>query len=771
MILRLYTPLFAFTLLISAILLFSVQPMFSKMILPLLGGTPQVWNTAMLFFQVTLLGGYAYAHGTTKFLSIRMQAIVHIVLLLLFTLVLPIAIPDGWSPPTDTDPTFWQLSLMAVSVGGPFFVLSGSAPMLQRWFAATDHPDAGNPYFLYGASNLGSMGALLAYPVIIEPLMDIDLQSSSWGIGYGVLIALTVLAFISVYKFAVQSSALKQKTSSTHKTAISWSMRLRWIFLAFLPSSMMLGVTTYITTDIASAPLLWILPLALYVGTFILVFSRKEIISANMASIVFMAFICLMFFQTISLKGGLSDPFLIIGLHFCIFFSAALLCHKELADSRPDASKLTEFYLLMSLGGALGGVFNAQIAPQLFVIAIEYAVVVGLISFVRFSSSPNHSFQSLFAFFKEAFATNDFSRFFEGNGMCFLIIVTCGVFAFFSTGNFVVVVFNFIIFICLINLIASRWAAAFSIVFLILLFPPGYMWGKQNYLILEQSRNFFGVLRVMDSADGERLLLHGTTNHGVQSLDAKYALEPLSYYSRQSPLRDVYDAIDTSPSPQKIGIVGLGVGATACYQKDERSYDFFEINPAVVEIAENDAFFTYLKDCGSPYDIILGDGRLTIQEKPQNYYDMILIDAFSSDSIPIHLLTVDAIKIYLNTLKDDGVLVFHIANRHVDLEPVLSLAAQELGVNVYGKAVLGGKLEGTNLGYYPTHYIAFTKSEEHDAFLRKNDWSDGRFRKGVKLWTDQYSNILSVFGVGVSQGRFVEFRIKRDLEKELTSSP
>ena len=366
---RIYTSVYAVTLLLSAALLFVVQPMFSKMILPLLGGTSQVWNTAMVFFQLTLLAGYAYAHGTTRFLGVRPQAMLHIALLVLFIFVLPIAIPEGWEPPRDKDPTFWQLSLMLVSIGGPFFVLSGSAPMFQRWFAQTDHPDADNPYFLYGASNLGSMSALLAYPVIVEPLLSLNMQSLSWAIGYGLLAAMTCLCAFLVWPHA--SAPKKQAKTTKKREKITWSRRLLWLALAAVPSSLMLGVTTYITTDIASVPLLWVIPLALYVGTFILVFARKQWIAKDRVIVLQgLLFLGLM----AQLLGIELAAVYVVPFHIALFFFSALLCHMELAESRPGAENLTEFYLLMSVGGAIGGIFNALIAPQFFVIPLEYGL-------------------------------------------------------------------------------------------------------------------------------------------------------------------------------------------------------------------------------------------------------------------------------------------------------------------------------------------------------------------------------------------------------------
>ena len=377
-------PVYSLTLLFSAALLFSVQPMFSKMVLPLLGGTPQVWNTAMLFFQLMLLGGYAYAHGTTRFLSIRAQAVLHIVLLAIFTIVLPIAIPPDTIPPTQSDPTLWQLGLMITTVGGPFFVLAGSAPMLQRWFSASGHKDSDNPYFLYGASNLGSMTALLAYPVLIEPFLNLAGQSYSWMIGYFTLIALTTVSIITVWNNPAAKHAPKT-ISDDLQSPITWPMRFKWLVLAFIPSSLMLGVTTYITADIASVPLLWILPLALYVATFIIVFARKQIISLKSTTSIQAVLLVVLLSQKIAFASV--SPYLLIGIHMAVFFFSALTCHMELARSRPNARHLTEFYLIMSIGGAIGGFFNAIIAPQYLVVPIEYGLALVLACFARYAGN------------------------------------------------------------------------------------------------------------------------------------------------------------------------------------------------------------------------------------------------------------------------------------------------------------------------------------------------------------------------------------------------
>ncbi len=760
-----YVPVYSLTLLLSAALLFSVQPMFSKMILPLLGGTPQVWNTAMLFFQIMLLGGYAYAHGTTRFLSIRAQAILHFILLCLFIGVLPIAVPEGWLPPVDKDPTLWQLSLMSVTVGGPFFVLAGSAPMIQRWFAATDHKDAHNPYFLYGASNLGSMTSLLAYPVVIEPLWDLSGQSAIWSYGYYALIAMVALSAFLVWPKGTR----KERHTVQNDGTITWSLRFKWLLLAFAPSSLMLGVTTFITTDIASVPLLWILPLALYVGTFIIVFARKPIIKQkdilNIQGLLLAALAGLMIATYIHLD---IPPALLILFHMTLFFFCALSCHTELAALRPHSSHLTEFYLLMSAGGALGGVFNAIIAPQYFIFPLEYALALLLVTALRYAAIPDKGFKQSLSRLSEIRKKKGFSGLLlsaESLSLIFVII--------FSTGAFMTTVENAhyvcaaIVGLSLIFLTAQRWILFAAITYVLLLFPPGYEWGYFLFKnIIHQDRNFFGVIKVIDSNFGERILLHGTTNHGAQPLDEKLKMEPLSYYSRYSPLNDVFELLDSKAGEQKVAVLGLGIGVTACFGNENRSFDFFEIDKEIADIAENPQMFTYLSNCGTPYDIILGDGRMKVADKPDGHYDMILLDAFSSDNIPVHLLTLEAVKLYLTKLKPGGVLVFNISNNFLDIEPVLAMIGKEISVPAYARYTRGGEIEGTELRGYPAHFFVFSPTQDNINFLTAKEWSEARFRHGVKLWSDQFSNIVSVLGNQTGLGRHKEILAKEKEQKE-----
>jgi spermidine synthase len=720
----------------------------------------------MLFFQLCLLGGYAYAHGTTRFLSIRMQAGLHLVLLAIFIVVLPFSIPEGWTPPIDRDPTLWQLSLMSITVGGPFFVLAGSAPMLQRWFSASGHPDADNPYFLYGASNLGSMTSLLAYPVLIEPFMTLTGQAQSWMFGYFGLIGFTVLCGLMVWRCA----PLKVTPSTTVKDdthTVTWAMRRQWLLLAFIPSSLMLGVTTFITTDIASVPLLWILPLALYVGTFIFVFARKPLLSESLLIRIFEIAFVLMIAQKLAMHFGKINPALLIGIHLSVFFFAAMVCHTALAKARPHASHLTEFYLLMSLGGALGGVFNAIIAPQFFIIPIEYGLVLGLCIFMRYAGEPGQSFKASYARLLGLLRVKGLDTVFTLKGMAVVIIVVSGIFAFGLPHKGVFVGAALLISVSLLILSKERWLFGIMAVFILGLFPLGFQWGQRVFKdIVHRDRNFFGVIKVIDTTNHVRMLMHGTTNHGAQALEEKHRLTPLSYYSYESPISDLFEYYDGKPGKQEVGVLGLGIGVTACFQKSGRHFDFYEIDADIADIAENPDYFTYLSDCGSPYDIILGDGRLTIAEKPENSYDVILTDTFSSDNIPIHIITKEALELYLSKLTDGGALIMNISNNYLDLEPVVAAIAQEIGVTSLARISDGGTLEGTDIRYYPAHFIVLTKSEAVLGALREKGWTEGMFRDGVKPWTDQYSNIVRVLGNKIAGKRFHRMNAKEEGEAE-----
>lgn len=734
---KLYIPLFSITLLLSSTLLFSVQPMFSKMILPLLGGTPQVWNTAMLFFQAFLLAGYGYAHLTSHYLSHKIQAVLHIALLCAFSMILPIMIPAGWEPALDTDPTLWQMSVMAAIVGGPFFVVSGSAPMLQHWFSATSHKDAQNPYFLYGASNLGSMVALLSYPTIIEPMMNITQQSNSWMYGYFALIILTSGCAALTWKSTKRITIVEAEyTNTTNK--VSTAQRLKWIALSAIPSSLMLGVTTYITTDIASVPLLWILPFALYVSTFIIVFARKQLFTEKQVMTMSGLAIALLIVQMISLKDIVNYyPFLLVAIHMLVFFTITLACHFNLAQARPQASHLTEFYFFMSLGGVLGGIFNALLAPNFFLIPVEYAIAIAAALIMRYSASKDYN--------ATAFKKLNLNH--------IIIIVLTAILAyagFFLISNAHIMaltlcsIFTFSVLILTLN---TKWLFG-SIASAIILCSPvaSHISIFNNSNVILRDRNFFGVHKLIET-DKERKFISGITDHGTQLLKEEDKLEPLAYYSLHSPLANIFTYMNRQDHPQLIAGLGLGVGVIACYQNPRRSFDFYEIDKDVADLAQNPKYFTYLSDCGSPYKIFIGDGRLETAKQNDAIYDAIVIDVFTSDNIPVHIITQEAIEMYLSKLKKDGIIVMHISNKYLDLEPVIHEIAKNINIPAYGKFVSKGlPIKGTGVNAYPAHYITLTHSAEAIAYIKDHGWTPTIPREGVRAWTDQYSNILNVLG-------------------------
>jgi hypothetical protein len=631
---------YAAAMLLSAALLFSVQPMFAKMALPLLGGTPAVWNTCLVFFQAVLLAGYAYAHLSTRLLGDRAQAVLHLVICLLPLAFLPIALPVGWKPPTETTPVFWLLGLLTVAVGGPFFVLSTTAPLLQHWFSRTDHPAAADPYFLYAASNVGSMAALLGYPIIVEPALRLQEQGRFWTWGYIALcVLLAVCAAILWYSKPGRASEFDAsvdgapsnprggKASETTRatTEIIPGRRLRCVVLSFVPSSWLMGVTTHITTDIAPVPLLWVLPLSLYLLSFILVFAeRTRFLHRWMIRLLPPALLALV----MSVILNTSWP-LLVSAHLLVFFVGCMVCHGDLAELRPPVSHLTEFYFWMSAGGVLGGIFNAIVAPLVFRWLLEYPIAVFLAAWLR---------PSLYAEARK-----------KTGRLTDLTVLLAIAVAFAVLPAVLTVEGN-------ANVIGATLAATVALVFFYYLdWPRPFALGVGALLLLAKisppivgtlhftGRSFFGVHWVVDDEIG-RQLLNGSTKHGVQSLDPARRCEPLSYYWSGGPLGQVFSAFRRPASTNKVAVVGLGAGATVCYRNKGYHFTFYEIDPLVKQIAETPRLFSYLSDCGrDAYDVVLGDGRLKLAEAPNGEYALIVFDAFSSDSIPMHLLTREAL--------------------------------------------------------------------------------------------------------------------------------
>jgi spermidine synthase len=727
---------FALAIFVSATLLFLVQPMFTKMVLPLLGGAPGVWNTCLVFYQAALLTGYAYAHVAPRYLGVRRQAVFHVALLILIVFTLPIGISHGWTPPPTSNPVLWLLLLLSVSVGLPFFVISTTAPLLQKWFAHTGHAHAHDPYFLYGASNLGSLLALMCYPVLVEPYLRLGHQAWVWAGGYLLLIGLISLCALMLWRSAGAAPELAETLAAAAPfqpaaPPLTLSQRCWWVLLAFAPSSLLLGVTSYISTDIASVPLLWVVPLALYILTFVLVFARRPLLPHRLMLFLepyLIIPVAITFF--LPMKGILLLP-----LYLLTFFMIAMVCHGELMKARPPASQLTEFYLWMSVGGVLGGVFNALVAPMVFNSVIEFPLIIVLACLLR----PGQASEAG----KSNNQLEDYLR-------PLLFAVTLAGIAWGLKGlpNQWQTLAKVLV-ACLVGVICysfrlqpRRFALGVGVLILSgLWFQPG-----SNRVLLRE-RNFFGVLKVTLSGDGQyHVLHHGTTLHGSQSLDPARRREPLSYYYRLGPLGQVFAAYEGKDAKKKVAIVGLGTGTVACYAQPGQQFTFYEIDPAVERIARDPRYFTFLQDCPAKYEVVLGDARLSLQQAPDSCYDMIILDAFSSDAIPVHLMTREALALYRAKLNKGGILLFHISNRYLDLKPVLGALARDAGWISLCQSDVKMTIKELVEQKKSSDWVVMARDLDDLARLAPGiRWQSLSGTTREVLWTDDFSNILAVF--------------------------
>ncbi len=628
---------------VSATLLFLVEPMLAKMVLPMLGGSPAVWNTCLVFFQAVLLAGYLYAYAVTKWLGRRGQIVAHTLLALTAFAVLPLHIPAGWTPPTESNPVLWVLGMLAVTVGLPFFILSGSTPLLQRWFAQSQHSAANDPYFLYAASNVGSMVGLLGYPFLLEPALRLGTQSRMWMFGYMAYVALIATCGALIWRTrsvhvvaeAVIAAPLQEDA------AASWRRRFRWIILAFVPSSAMMGVTTALTTNVPAIPLFWVLPLALYLLSFVLVFAKRPPISHNW---VLRRLPLLLLFSLITFVSGVHLPLpILFTIYLTTLLAIAMECHGELALGRPQVSQLTEFYLWISVGGVLGGIFNSLLAPLIFPTVLEFPLILILAAWLRpaIDQKPEGAVAAKKSQRKDllyplalGLCTAAFIL-----GLPHLAALPLSV-----LGPLVITIVGALIVWCLgFGNRPVRFAAGLAA----LLIAGSLFTGRDGSLRLVR-RNFFGVLRVTNSPNGRfRYLIHGGTVHGVQSLDAAKSREPLAYYSTTGPAGDIVRTMqvksDERGAKPNWAVVGLGAGALACYERPADSLAFYEINPAVKEIALDPRSFTFLAQCAPSAKIVLGDARLELNNAPDGSFDLIVLDAFSGDMIPMHLVTREAL--------------------------------------------------------------------------------------------------------------------------------
>lgn len=750
---------------VSALLLFMVQPMAGKMLLPLLGGTPAVWTTSMLFFQTVLLAGYAYAHVLSRLRGARLQVIGHVVLLAAAGLLLPIGLPANWSPAADASPAAWTLWSLLLMVGGPFFILSAAGPLLQRWFSRTDHPHARDPYFLYAASNAGSMLALLAYPTLIEPRLGVRSQAWIWAGAYGLLVVLFIFAGVRMLG-RISASDQAEAEMPRSRPAPDWRRRVRWVALAAAASSLMLGTTSYLTLDVAAVPMLWILPLAIYLLTFIIAFSRGGPRVGRVAG-------WLMPVAATATAAGLlhdwRDPIgWIFALHLATLALGAMQCHGRLAEDRPEPRDLTEFYLLLALGGMLGGVFNALVAPVVFSSLLEYPAAIVAVLLLRVRRPKGESVAA-----SEPTKASRLAA--RVNGMLDVLMpaTIAGLFILmaqqpgrirpvsdavadlwlrwglsWSPASWSTLLAWLIPALLTLTLAGHRRRLAVCLGIVLLAPTIKVNWSKH---ILHVDRTFFGVLRVFESESTPRLhtLWHGRIMHGRQFVLEPESREPLTYYSREGPLGDVFAALQARPGGQQIAAVGLGAGTLLAYGRAEDRFSLYEIDPGMVRIARDPDLFSYYADSPAEKQLILGDARLTLSHAADGSYDAIIIDAFSSDAIPVHLITREAIEMFTRKLRPDGILAVHITNRYLNLEPVLERLAAELNLEARVRDDSLLPAERREREHWTSTWVVLARRDESVRALgpiaAKANWRVLQSREGLRTWTDDYSDLLSVF--------------------------
>ncbi len=650
--------LFLITILTGSFLLFLVQPMIARMALPRLGGAPAVWNSAMLVYQALLLAGYAYAHRLTQ-TSPRRQAIIHIILFAVAILWLPIGLAN-LQPPADGSPIFWVPWLLIASIGPLFFVVAAQAPLMQRWYSMSGNQ--GEPYALYAASNIGSFGGLIAYPILVEPFTTLQSQKWIWSGIYLALMALVGICAIQIWRTAGANTTPTE--AAANEAPIGWRRRLYWIILAAVPSGLMLSTTSHLTTDLMAMPLIWVIPLGIYLLSFSVAFADNQKPAywisrfAPIVLIVSAAFVFVVWGK--AAIGGLTAS-------LSLLFIVAVALHNEMYRTRPAPAQLTSFYLMMSVGGVLGGFFCAIVAPLLFDWTWEHPILI-LMAAALLPAIP-------------------LLRLNENDKRLPLIMVVIGMIAL-ALGLFggisepVESSFTKILLAATIMTLGIA-VAGFRIPFLLavagLLTINGGWYSVQQSLDGVRMRSYFGTYTVNASESGRvRWLNHGTTMHGMQLLDDP--TRPISYYPDTSGVGIAMLNVPRLYGPEaSIGVVGLGTGTLACYRRPGQYWQFFEIDPLVIEIARERKIFSFLEKCAPDVPITLGDARLTLAAVPEGKFDILALDAFSSDSIPLHLLTKEAFATYRKALKPDGILLVHISNRYIDLNPVVAAEAKANG--------------------------------------------------------------------------------------------
>jgi hypothetical protein len=717
---------FTAAIFVSAALLFMVQPMVTKLVLPRFGGAPSVWSVAIVFFQAALLAGYAYAHWLTRYVRGRIAVVIHVAVMIAACFWLPLSIATGWIRLPAGGEATALITLFAASIGSPFFALAANSPLLQAWFARTDHPAAENPYFLYAGSNVGSFLALVSYPVVVEPFVRLGDQSRYWSTAFYLLIALIVACGVLLWRGGDRPAASFDSAAQAPPT---WRDAAYWAALAAVPSGLLVAVTAHISTDVAAVPLLWVVPLAFYLLSFIIVFARRPTIPHRIVLAVqpffIIGLVAVMVFDPVKTIVWL------VAVHVAVFFVCALMCHGQIARTRPAPQFLTAFYLWMSAGGVIGGITAGLIAPHVFRWVAEYPLLIALAVLCRpgLALPGDRTWRYLIS---AALVVAG----------CLLIICT------YFPSVFDETTFNRTVAVLLIACVPlSRVPPAFATIVASVLLA--------NHVLFEQAstisvRSFFGVAKIVESSDHQfRILQHGTTMHGAQRIRAADGgpvtgpPEPLLYYWDGSAIAQTFDAVRArSEGPMRYAVIGLGAGSLACRAGLDDTVDYYEIDPAIVRIARDPKLFTFLSVCRPDAPITLGDARLTLAQARDAAYDLIIVDAFSSDAIPIHLLTREAMAIYLKKLSSHGMIVMHVSNRHLELASVVAgIAAANGLITLINDSTDVDEI--SNPYKFAGTVAAVARSKEDLGPLAQSpDWELTAPDPKQWVWTDDYSNVF-----------------------------
>ncbi len=704
--------LYGSTILLSAFLLFMVQPIIARMILPWFGGTSAVWTTCMLFFQGALLLGYLYVDWGVRKLSAQRHTQIHIGLLLLSVLLLPILPGDRWKPDGSGIPTLQILVLLAVCVGLPYFLLSTTSPLLQSWYVRSKHDAL--PYRLFALSNFGSLVALLGYPLLVEPRMSAWMQGISWSVLYSAFVVLCVVTAVlslrahhargetapldaDIAKSTKDTEDAKETKASEKAeeplVAPTWGLKGLWLTYAAIPSALLLAVTGHLTHDVATVPFLWILPLALYLLTFILCFDADGWYRRG----IFFPLLVLSLAGTAWMlnKGTLAFSLVwAVAAYSASFFVLCMVCHGEMVHSKPHPRFLTTFYLMLSVGGAVGGLFVAVISPLLFSDYYEFPILLVVCAIVAVIS----------------LLRDPASRFFKAWRHPVIVAMNLGV-----------------VVLCVWSVIKVRKS-----------------W--EGKLLVQ--RNFYGVVRVADHTSKKdpeqnyRTLYHGVIRHGEQWLDPKRHREIVTFYCPNTGVGRAIQHHMKQKKAIKVGVLGLGVGTLAGYARAGDTHRFYEINPDVIALAEQKFYYlSSARKAGAQVQTVLGDARLSMEREPKQQYDVLAVDCFSSDAIPVHLLTKEAVALYFSHLQKGGILALHISNRFLELEPVVRRIAEALGKAHY-QIETDDDDEDICFG---TTWVLLAKDPavfQQEAF--KGSGNPISSKKKASLWTDSYSSLFEV---------------------------